>query len=208
MITQNSNNKPSGYNGKQCDSGTPISGRDSVYDYHIIKVNTDGSLVTGVSALDGTGHYLMNNAQPVAIVGGAPPTGTYLGSIDVIFATVEKGVYTINPTFIYDGGAGGGISFILYKQGTNIDAYISTLPPFNLFLPSIANLTTGVSGYWHNTASQQLGGGTIFTSYNRNNTLTCYLDAGQYKMAIITDGATNFNAGIGLAGFYEFSKIG
>lgn len=207
MITQNSNNKPSGYTGKSCDSGIPISGRTSSYDYQIIKVNPDGSLVSGVSYLAGTGNYIMNNAQPVPISGGAPPTGTYLGTIPV-GGTITAGSYTINPTFIYDGGAGGGISFLLYKQGTNIDAYISTLPLFNLFLPSIANLSTGVSGYWHNTASQQIGGGTIFTSYNRDNTLTCYLDAGVYFLAIITDGATNFNAGVGLAGFYEFNKIG
>jgi hypothetical protein len=206
MITQNSNNKPTGYTGKQCDSGIPISGRTSSYDYQIIKVNPDGSLVSGVSYLAGTGNYIMNNAQPVGIVGGAPPSTTYLGSIPV-GGTITAGSYTINPVLLYDGGAGGGISFLLYKQSTTIDTYISGLAPFNLFLPSIANLSTGLSGYWHNTVSQQIGG-TIFTSYNRNNTLTCYLDAGNYLLAIITDGATIFNAGVGLAGFYEFNKIG
>jgi len=207
MITQNSNNKPSGYTGKTCDSGTPISGITSTQEYQIIKVNSDGSIVSGLSPLAGTNNYILNNAQNIPLVAGAPPTGTFLGFIPV-GGQIQAGSYSINPTFIYDGNAGGGISFILYRSLSLLDTYINTLPPFNPFLPTITDLSSGLAGYWHNTSSQQLGAGTIFTSYNRNNSLTCYLDAGLYFLAIITDGATSFNVGNGLAGFYEFNKLG
>lgn len=204
MITQNSNNKPSGFTGKTCDSGTPISGRTDQNEYQIIKVNNDGSLATGGTYIATTNPYIAVNPTLTVVPAGAPASGTYLSGATV--TVTEEGIYTINPTFIFDGN-GGGISFILAKQGTALGTYITGLPLFNLFLPTIANLVTGFFGYWHNTANQILGGSTNSVAYNRNNAYNMFLEAGTYTLIAFTDGAVTLNGGGTLLGFYDFTKI-
>lgn len=204
MNNQLSNNKPSGFQSYECDAGTPISGRTSSSgSYQILKVNSDGSINNATADLQAL--YTGYNATAIATAGIAPPTNTFIGKSNSI--SVNDGQYQINPTFIYTGGAGGGISFILYKSFTNLDTYINTLTPFtDTFQATAPDIASGLYGFWHNTASQALGS-NLQSSYNRNNTNSLYLTTGQYYIAVITDGATVFNAGIGLIGFYEFLKI-
>jgi hypothetical protein len=204
MINELSNNKPSGFQSYECDAGTPISGRTSSSgSYQILKVNSDGSINNATA--DTQALYTGYNTTSIATIGVAPPNLTFIGKSNSI--SISDGQYQINPTFIYTGGAGGGISFILYKSFTNLDTYINTLTPFtDTFQATAGDVATGLYGYWHNTASQGFST-SLQTSFNRTNTQSLYLTTGQYYIAIITDGATVFNAGVGLIGFYEFLKI-
>jgi len=209
MIGQNSNNRNVGTQPKDCDAGIPIMGRtggNPTDSYQIIKTDYDGVLIGFPKAVGGQnyqGFFLGTFAVP----GGAPPANTFLGICSNTFNVSADGQYQVNPVLIYPGAPGGGISFVLYKDFTAMGAYISTLPPFNAFNPSSADVTNGLYGYWHNSVSQNFGGALMY-AYNRDNTLSTYLTVGQYNIAAITDGATNFAAGTAQIGFNEFVKIG
>lgn len=207
MIGQNSNNKATGYTAKACDAGIPISGRTGdTGTYEIIKTLADGTIAGFPSPLNAP-IYSGTNLSFFAVPGGLPPANTYLGSAVAAFAVTENGQYLVNPVFIYPGATGGGISFVLYKTTTTLDAYISTLPPFNAYAPTMADITTGLFGYWHNSTSQNFGTNLMF-AYNRNNALSVNLTNGLYNIAAITDGATNITPGVAAIGFDEFTKIG
>lgn len=208
MIGQNSNNRNVGTSTKDCDAGLPIAGRTggNVTDsYQILKLTNDGTLAgfpTAVGGLPYSGFFL----NTFAVTGGAPPANTYLGSSNS-FGVTSDGQYNVNPILIYPGAAGGGISFVLYKDGTDLWTYINGLVPLNAFNPTSTNVANGLYGYWHNSASQGFGG-TLMQSYNRTNTLSTYLTTGTYYLAAITDGATNIAVGVAQIGFNEFVKIG
>lgn len=212
MSLKVNNTKPSGTNAIPCDAGTPVMGRTSPTGvYEIIKVNAAGEIVTSAlnTFLPGTAAYIGTNPAQLTLVPGAPAANTFIGFAPVnALITIDEGIYSVNPAFIFDNGGvnAGGCSFMLYKDGSTVDAYITTLPPFNAFAPGIANLLTGVFGYWHNSANQLMGG-NVSQSYNRTNTQHLYLESGIYKIAVITDGAMNIGASPGLLGFYEFTKI-
>jgi hypothetical protein len=206
MITQVANNKPSGYQSVQCDAGIPVSGRTSdTGSYQILKLNADGGLA-GLPTYINTIADIGNNPVSIPLSIGTPPSNTFLGSGNACASQITEGVYRLNPTFLYEGGAGGGISIILYQVATPLDAYISLLPPFNAFNPNLGNLQYGLYGYWHNSTSQSLGN-TVQISYNRSNTYEVYLTQGLYKFAIVTDGAVVINNTLGYFGWYEFLKI-
>jgi hypothetical protein len=204
---QGNNNRTSGISGQSCDAGTPISGKTAAGVYQIVLLNPDGSLKTGVGYLGATFPYLVNNAQSIVQNGGALAANTFIGSISL--GTLAEGVYRVNPQFSYSGITGGGISFVLYSTAGALGAYIGTLVNSVPFNPNQAQLQQGLAGYWHNTASQQIGGGGEFIAYNRNNSLDIFLAAGNYGLAMVTDGTVNINAGsISTAGFTDFSKLG
>jgi hypothetical protein len=209
MINQIANNKPSGYQSNECDAGIPISGRTDVNgSYQILKLNANGSLAPSSTPISSTASYIGINPSAIALIPGVPALNTYLGNAPIFGATtISAGLYAINPAFMFEGAVGGGLNFVLYKQTTNLDTYIGTLLPFNSFAPTLTNLATGLCGFWHNTALQNLGATSVIT-YNRNNTLNCYLDAGIYSMAIFTEAGVTITGGAGLFGFYEFTKIG
>ena len=205
MIGQNSNNKATGYTAKECDAGIPISGRTGdTGTYEIIKTLADGTLAGFPSATSGA-NYVGFNLSFFAVPGGLPAANTYLGSSSA-FTISENGQYNVNPLFIYPGAAGGGISFVLYKDVTTLGTYFSTLPPFNAFQPLITDVASGMFGYWHNSASQAFGG-NLMISYNRSNTLSVNLTVGTYYIGVVTDGAINIGAGVAGVGVNEFLKI-
>lgn len=205
MIGQNSNNKATGYTAKECDAGIPISGRTGqTGSYEIIKTLADGTLA-GFPTYIPSLAYQGFSINTFAIPGGTPPSNTFLGKSGA-FTLLNDGQYSVNPVFIYPGAAGGGISFVLYKSITNLGTYMATLVPFNAFNPTSTDMNDGLYGYWHNTTSQSIGN-TLMYAYNRSNTLSTFLTTGQYYLAAITDGATNFSPGVGLIGFNEFVKI-
>jgi hypothetical protein len=206
MIGQNSNNKATGFTAKACDPGIPISGRtDDTGTYEIIKTLADGTIAGFPNALTGA-IYIGYNFSTFGVPGGLPPANTYLGSSSAI-AVTTAGQYNVNPILIYPGNPGGAISFVLYKDVSNMATYFSTLPPFNAFSPNTTDVSAGMYGYWHASTSQQFGGQLMY-SYNRNNTLSVNLGVGTYYLAAITDGAVSTNAGAALIGVTEFAKIG
>ena len=206
MIAQISNNKPSGtYQTGICEAGTPISGVTADGRYNILRVNVNGSILT--NEVNPVSNYIGFNTATIITPAAAPPANTYVGTANQPIPVFSDGLYRINPTYIYAGAAGGGISFILYKDFTNLSIYLSALPAFNAFNPGVTDINQGLYGFWHNTASQSLGG-TLQTSYNRDNTQDVYLTGGSYYMAIVTDGAVIFTGGPTFVGFYEFTKIG
>lgn len=201
-------NKPSGYSSKDCDAGLPVSGRTSpTGEYEIIKVNADGSVcTTNLAPIDTSSAYLGINPTYLSLTPGAPTTNTFLGYASVTANNITAGVYRINPTFVYQGSPGGGISFVLYKDTTALGVYVSALPFGNAFAPALGDIQTGLCAYWHNTTSQAFGT-NLQIAYNRNNSIDVYLDAGIYYMAIITDGAVVITNTNGRYGHYEFTKI-
>jgi len=205
MINELSNNKPSGFQSYECDAGVPISGRtNTTGSYQILKVNSDGSINNATP--DTQALYTGYNTTSIATIGVSPVNLTFVGKSNPINIQ-NSGQYQVNPTFIYTGGAGGGISFILYQDGSVLNAYINSLTPFtDTFQATATDIASGLYGYWHNTVVQAFSV-SLRTSFNRDNTNSLYLTAGTYYIAIITDGATVFNAGVGLIGFYEFLKI-
>lgn len=205
MITQLSNNKPSGtLEAGICDPGTPISGRTNAGRYQILRVNVDGSI--NIATPQNSSIYTGFNATTLVTPPGAPPVNTFLGITNQTIQISSDGVYRINPTYIYPGNPGGGINFVLYKDFTNLGNYINTLPPFNLFSPAVTDINQGLYGFWHNTVSQNLGAG-LMTTYNRDNTQDLYLTTGQYNIALYTEAGVILTGGVSFIGLYEFTKV-
>lgn len=212
MSLKVNNTKPSGTVAKDCDAGTPIMGRTANNGtYEILKVNSDGSLpiTPTYNPINTFGAaYFGKNPQNINVPLPAPPANTYLGRFNVPLAGFNLGgLYEINPVFIfsYVGALTGGVNFVLFEQGSNMDNYINLLTPGNTFAPSIADLP-GVYQYWHNTAAQNFGAGLGIT-FNRNNTLKTFLPNANYEIAIITEGALSIQAGLQKAGFYELTQL-
>lgn len=210
MITQNSNNKPSGYTGNTCDAGTPISGRTSTGEYQIIKVDTDGTVITSGNGGGGATPVLTVNymgANPYSFAVAAASPGFYYTIMYAPPFLISTGdVYSINPALLFSGSSGGGITFMLIRVGSVLDAYVSTLNQGDFFAGASNNFATGLYGFWHNTAAQAAGG-VVGTSFNRSNTIDCYLSVGSYRLYAMTEGNVTFTAGQGYAGFYQFSQI-
>jgi hypothetical protein len=206
MINQNSNNKPSGFQSVDCDSGLPVSGRTAANgNYQILKVNPDGTLNT-TSQTVAPAQYLQF-ANPITVPTGALAANTYVAQVQL--GGFDSGIYRINPAFIFNGTTTGGINFVIYNSLGSMFTYVNGLIQGAAFAPTIANVTPngGVAGYWHNTAVQSFGT-VIEASYNRNNTLDVFLDTDTYYIAIITDGAVNITTNSALFGCIEASKIG
>lgn len=208
MIAQSSNNRPSGSSAKSCDAGIPIVGRTSSTGvYEILKVNADGSIATGGSPVSDTIVPYAPTPTATATPGGAIGTGVLLANINAVTTTIDAGNYRINPLIIYDGITGGSINFMLIKQLSAISTYAGTRAPFiDSFSPSMNDLVTGVSGFWHGSTIQQLAG-TTQTAYNRSNAQTFYLESGIYDLIVYVDGGITQNAGFQFVGFWEFTKL-
>lgn len=196
MITQISNNKPSGYQSIDCDAGTPISGRTaSNGSYQILKLSDTGSLLvqSGISASGVEYQIEFQTAIPTGIVGGKV-AGIYLGDFAVITTSISAGWYSISPSFILEAVTGGSISLILVKAGTILDAYASGLvagaDPFAPTMPQITG--GGFACMWHNLPLTNRVSNQIMSATGGNaNTLekTVYLEAGVYNMIAVVDTA-------------------
>lgn len=205
MINQISNNKPSGYQSIDCDSGTPISGRTaSNGSYQILKVSDTGSLLvqSGVSA-SGV-QYQVESSIPVGtgVVGGKP-AGTYMGNIAVVTTSVSAGWYKVSPSIILEASAGGSVTALLIKTGTPLDAYsgglIVGVDPYQPLISTYAS--GGLACIWHNLPlTAQLSAVNVMSATGGNaNTLEkeVYLEAGTYNLTIYVDTAiTTQNAGL------------
>jgi hypothetical protein len=188
-------------------AGTPVVGIDANNKYHIVKTNNQGNLITGAEFLPGTDNYILTNPVMFTTIAGTPPNNTFLNAA-VISNNVETGVYTVNPTFIYQaGGPGGAVTFILYKTDTALGTYLSGLTPLNAFAPSIGDMETGLAGSWDSVPTVLIGG-TISHTTRVNNQKTIYCDAGTYGIAVISKTGLNLAASDHLYGVYEFTRVG
>jgi hypothetical protein len=203
MITQLSNNKPSGYQSIDCDAGIPISGRTaSNGSYQILKLSDTGSLLVQ-STVDASGvsYQIESNVGTPTGVVGAKASGIFLGDTDVITTAISSGTYTISPSFVAEANSGGAITLILVKVGSTLEAYAGTLNAgTDAFSPSLANITAGgIACLWHTLPLTNRISGTIMSAVGGNaNTLekTVYLEAGSYRMISVVDTAIN-TAGTG-----------
>jgi hypothetical protein len=205
MIGQNSNNKASGQVAKECDAGLPISGRiTNNGEYEILKVNADGTMVTTAIQI-ATGTYLQF-ASTITNATGVLATGTIIARTQL--GAFDSGLYRINPSYMWDGAAGGGISFILYNSLGALYTYINGRLDGQAFAPTLVNIAPngGIAAYWHNTATQNFGG-NIFTSYNRNQTLDVFLDTDTYYFVMVSDGNVTINNANSVFGCIEITKL-
>ena len=199
-ITQNSNNKPSGFVGRECDAGTPISGKTDSNIYQILKVNNDGTLPLN----NYVGGVLISQPNYTVTAVGALGNNTFIGKS--FCGVLNGGTYKINPTFIYQGTVAGAISFILYQQNSALDNYVSGLTEGNTFSAGFNDLNNGLYGYWHDSAVQNFGGG-LSIAYNRNNTLEVNLQTGAYFVAMVSNASVTISVVGGHFGCYELVKI-
>lgn len=194
MITQISNNKPSGYQSIDCDAGTPISGRTaSNGSYQILKLSDTGSLLVSGGVNPASVEYQIESIVPVGTgVVGVKIATTYLGSIAVVPASISAGTYTISPSMILEAVSGGTITLLLVKAGTLLDSYSATLNVgVDPYSPTIATVTSGgLACIWHNLSLNAYLGANITSCTGGNNNVlerTVYLEAGAYNMVAIVD---------------------
>jgi hypothetical protein len=201
MINQNSNNKPSGFVGRECDAGTPISGKTDNNQYQILRLNTDGTIP--IQNFGGGFYTWGPNTVTTAV--GSLGANTLISKSTV--TTLTAGVYRINPTFIFTGALTGGISFIMYENGSDLFNYFNSIVEGNTVSPGLNDLNSGLVGYWHNTGIQNLGGG-LSIAYNRNNVLEINITGSTYYMAMVSEGTVTISAAGGRFGCYEITKLG
>jgi len=210
MITQVSNNRPSGSTAKQCDAGIPVVGRtDATGQYQIIKVAADGTVATNAGATplsDTTTPYsLLPSTTPLPIA-GALGANLFLGTYQVA-DTITAGVYRINPAVFFEGTTGGSINIALVKSSGLLNTYLSGLAPFtDAVAPTSTNFANGLAYFWHNNAVVSFGG-SVAGSFNRSNSATVYLESGTYNIAVWVDTGITTGLGAFYTGLYEFSKV-
>lgn len=209
MITQVSNNRPSGATAKSCDAGIPIVGRTSPTGvYETLKVNADGSLPLAANGAPVTGVPTPQNPTALANpVTGVKPTGLVLAYNAIVGAPIASGLYKINPFFLCNASVLGSVNFTLIKQGSSLDVYATSRVPFvDGYTPAINNFQTGYSFFWHNIVNQAMGGNNAI-SYNVNSEKIVYLEAGIYWMLVTVETAITMNAGACYLGFYQFAAL-
>ena len=201
MISQISNNKPSGYQSIDCDAGIPISGRTaSNGSYQILKLSDAGSLLvkSGVSAT--SVNYQIESLVPVVTGAiGVKAVSIFLGNFNVIPTAISEGWYTISPSFIAQANSGGSITALLVKVGSIIESYSATLNAgTDGFDATINQLTQGgLACVWHNLPlTNRIGNGVMTATGGNSNTLekNVYLEAGAYNLVIIVDTAITTNS--------------
>lgn len=187
MISQNSNNKPSGSTAVQCDAGIPIMGRTGDTGvYQILKVNADGSLPTPSVTIPTFPDLISPNATVLAPA-GAKAANLILsyGSFTVNVATA--GNFTIRPFFIANLTVLGAVSMYLIKNGTPLDAYTtSRAVGVDSYNPAITDYSSGLAAAFHNIANQFIGvsiAKTFITSNIEN--FNVYLETGDYKLLVV-----------------------
>lgn len=202
MISQDSNNRPSGSTAVQCDAGIPIMGRTSDTGvYQILKVNADGSLPTASVTIPTFPDLLTPNATVLA------PAGAKAANIILSYGTftvnvATAGNFTIRPFFMADLTVLGAVTMYLIKNGSPLDAYTSTrLVGVDSYNPAITDYVNGLAASFHNIANQLIGISTAKTFVQSNNQQTeYYLEAGDYKLLVVvhtvlTTGATTIYDG-------------
>lgn len=187
MISQNSNNKPSGSTAVQCDAGIPIMGRTGDTGvYQILKVNADGSLPTPSVTIPTSPDLLTPDATVLA-----PPAAfaaNIILSYGNFFVTVATaGIYVIRPFFMAQLSTLGAVNMYLIKQGTSLDAYTTTRGiGVDAYSPAITDFSTGLSAAFHNVANQNIGG-QIGKTFVQPNTAQneFYLETGNYNLLVV-----------------------
>jgi hypothetical protein len=125
MIQQVSNNKPSGFSSKECDSGIPVSGRTADNGtYQILKL-----LPNGISAnqFPIATQYV---GLPQIVFGVAPATvtaGRYLGILPSILTIPQRGVYDIEPYVQLNCTGTPIIDIIMTSVSSGLTTYASTI---------------------------------------------------------------------------------
>lgn len=213
MITQVSNNKPSGQSSKACDAGIPIVGRTSPNGtYEIIKVNADGSLAgAAISPITNAGipYSLTPSAYPLA-----PPALKAAGVIvyynQVTTTALTAGLYRINPFYMVDTlTATPAVNFILVKKGSTLDAYCSSrVVGSDGFTPAVTDFVTGYGALFHNCPLETISTANMKGTANLNATeKVIQLEAGDYALLVYVHTAFTNATPTSYVGFTEFAKI-
>ena len=208
MIGTISNNRPSGSTTKECDAGTPISGRTASNGvYQILKVGADGGLLSGAPLPDASTPYATNPFPFNNPIGGALGVDLIVFN-QIVSGTINAGLYRINPFYIYEGTGGGSVNFLLIKENTQLGNYAITRNAFvDNWAATVSDYTGGYAGNWHNVANQEIAN-NILISYNRSNPLDVYLESGVYRVVVFVHTLITTLAGQTSTGFYEFTQIG
>ena len=218
MITQNSNNKPSGSTGKTCDAGTPIMGKTTTNEYQIVQVDANGVVQTSGG---GGGGGITPIAPTVASNIGSPSTyiipasgwtsGYLIARTQVTTTPITAGLYRINPFFIVPGSNSGvSVNIFLTLVGSSLESFVSTITLFSGSFNGAGDgqFVDGLYGFWHSNSMQQLNN-NVSIAYNRSNSTEIYLNAGLYTLFVVTDtGVFSSTGGNAYIGFYELAKIG
>jgi hypothetical protein len=211
MITQNSNNKPSGSTAVQCDAGIPIMGRTADTGvYQIIKVNPDGSIASPAAYIPNTTDLALPVANPLNPV-GAFAAGIILyynpSNVGFVADITVAGIYVVRPFFMFQYTVLGAVNFALIQSGTPLDAYAGTRNiGTDSFAPSITDVSQGLGYVWHNIANQQVGGQIGKSVFNNNQQFEIFLEAGIYKLLVTCHTALTTGSPTTYVGFETFYK--
>lgn len=197
MISQDSNNRPSGSPAILCDAGIPIMGRTSSTGvYEILKVNADGSLAGfPANAPDSSVAYI-DSAITTTIATGTYAAGNLLASDLVVSTNISEGLYRITP-FIkcVTSSVNPTITFLFIRVGSLADTYLSSLiVATDDYDPTITQIE-GVEAFFHSitlkTITTVVGN---FVSMSISTTpQDIFLPAGTYKLATLQHSAAGIN---------------
>jgi len=193
MISQDSNNRPSGSPAILCDAGIPIVGRTSPTGvYEILKVNADGSLVGfPASAPDSSVAYI---DSPVAttLSTGTYAAGSLLAADLVVSTAIAEGLYRITPFIkLATSSTNPTINFLFIRVGSLADTYLSTIVAGNDdYDPAITQIE-GIEAFFSAVVIAKI---TVVTGNNQAmsvNTVSqdIFLPAGTYKLAVVQNSA-------------------
>jgi hypothetical protein len=221
MINQQSNNKPSGQQGVECDAGIPIMGRTASNVYQIVQVDADGKLeVTGGGGGGGIVVPLTSGFtyQPEQVT---LPAAAYIGGTVLVYNglptggftvnVTQPGIYNIRPFFMFRASVNGTINLILIRKGSACDTYTSGRNVGADGYTPLISESIGQVAFWTAVPTLRASGGQVYKTQFNPSTLpefNYYLGIGEYKLCIVTNTATTTNDATLLYGFETFYKIG
>jgi hypothetical protein len=187
MISQDSNNRPSGSTAVQCDAGIPIMGRTGDTGvYQILKVNADGSLPTPSVTIPTFPDLITPTVNVLA------PAGAFAANIIIAydggFVTVATaGNFIIRPFFMANLTVLGAVNMYVVKAGSVLDTYIqSRAIGVDSYTPAITDYVNGLSAAYHNVSNQNIGTNVGKTFVQNNTAQTEYfLEAADYKLLVV-----------------------
>ena len=209
MISQDSNNRPSGSPAILCDAGIPIVGRTSTTGvYEILKVNADGSLAgfpANVTSVD-VSYISSANANSYPLNPALHAAGQLVAYVNVVTAAITEGLYRITPYYQVDCPFGAAVNFFIVKNGSAADVYLSTLAiGTDGYNPNVAQLD-GVYSFYYNAIVQPVGSGTVSMAVNVLSQ-DVYLASGTYKVAVVAEAAFTNGSPTTTIGLQQFLKI-
>jgi len=212
MINQVSNNKPSGFQSKECDAGIPISGRTSDNGtYQILKLLPNG-IVANQSPI--VAQYVGLPTTQIFVVPAAVTAGRFLGILPAFLTIDERGVYDLEPYVQLECTGTPIIDLIITSVSSGLTTYAGTISAgTDPFAPTFGDFTLVDSGFYFDdvpllpvTSSANIQRSDIQNGVRAGKFHKFLFEPGDYSLILVARGSFTITGAQSLVGFNYMNR--